>query len=386
MSADHTAHRRYPCRKRNLHGFWFWSRLLVQSSLEIMRTMRSFWPVLVLAGMVSCDSFTDEASVTQALFDSGRADRIDEVVVSSDGLIVAFGVTNVPFSAHFYDGNPLVLRISRDGSIQDTTILNHVRRGRFIDAGIVGGSVVALAVQHVNPEHSRLIVLRVEDNGTVHEICKIEGSGRGFLVATRQGPAVMANFGSQGSTLFDHSCEALWTYEHQVDDAVVDEALEAINTLSREGAVKLDMTGTVLSVTSLDMLDVATKLAVRDEHVYVVGRSGSEIVVVEISSDGTVKERNAYGSGISWPQAITPLRAGGLALAYTTRERSSIVVRVDADGDVNWRRRFGQNGDFSNVRTLIELPDGRLSAAGFISDDLAPSAGEDSDALVEIYE
>lgn len=119
------------------------------------------------------------------------------------------------------------------------------------------------------------------------------------------------------------------------------------------------------------------------------GEDGGEewAYALHVASDGTERWSATYGGEAEYAaQAITAFRDGGFMLAGRRRapegETEALLIRIDEQGEQQWRWTFGDEGRIDEANAVIELPDGRLAVTGATGPNEPSFGGADFDVFV----
>jgi len=107
------------------------------------------------------------------------------------------------------------------------------------------------------------------------------------------------------------------------------------------------------------------------------------IVLTRIDKNGELLWQRTYEEGDVLAEALTALPDGGLVFAWSLDETDrpggerAEIVRVDRDGDVVWRHRFGPTHGTTTTSRILLLANGRLAVIGSTAPEVIAGFGAD---------
>lgn len=137
----------------------------------------------------------------------------------------------------------------------------------------------------------------------------------------------------------------------------------------------------VLGFTGCELLDIEKDDETGDPDVDDDG--GGDLDDVEVSAEGAPVVEWHVGEGTSGEEhvheGLQTADGGYVAIGHTedssgSRTTDMLVVKVDADGDLEWSKRLGTSGKMDVGIAILELEDGYLAAGGLWADGSQQSA------------
>ncbi len=90
--------------------------------------------------------------------------------------------------------------------------------------------------------------------------------------------------------------------------------------------------------------------------------------VLRLNSDGSIRWQKLFGLADDWDEALSvgPTRDGGAVIGGYVEQGGKdwdmSLLRIDAQGDLQWQRRYEYGWDWPNA--IVEMADGSLAVAG----------------------
>jgi len=385
------------------------------------RLVRSV-PLLFLAlllPLTACDLLywtEDSAEIpgAEVLYQGSNGDRPNSITALPSGALVVAGFTNARLGpVDQVLSIPLLLRVSPDGHITDTTVY------RYVDDGEVTGAVphrdgLAVFLQeqsydqetpdlpnatfyHTAPTGERMSTLFQQTDAFLPRRPPHRTSDGGFLLVLSPSgdhPDELVKLNSEGTVA--------WRNQRSGLRSAVEVAGGDIVVLNRKDSRRYDLTRLSPSgqeqwqrTYGNDTLRRPAAVAPTGDGAAVLGTRSvpnsveDRIVVTRVDRAGDVLWKRTYARGTVSATAVTALPDGGLAIGYALREREtgpqrSYVVRLAPDGKEQWRRRFGPRAGSPHVNALAVRPDGTIIAAG--STGRQPRWAPSGDLLVVSYD
>lgn len=364
--------------------------------------MRRLYPFLFLVPFLflsACDLLylTEEPAEIprrDLLYRGPNGDLANSVTALPSGGLVVAGLTNGGRGP--LDGPvsiPLLLRVSPDGRIADTTVYRHASDG--VTIGVVPyGNGLAVLLEEQTPDQEdptlpNTTLYRTSPSGTPEGVLFERAdtflprqplrhtSDGGFLLVLSPSngrPSQLVKLNSEG--------DVAWSQERPDVRSAVEASDGEVIVLGRHDSHQFDLTRLTPGGQERWHRRYGNDTLHRPEAVVPTGNGAAVLgtrsvpnsieewaVVTRVDETGDVVWEYEYGRGILSVTAITALPSGGLAFGYAVRTREtgpqrSYVVHLAQTGEVEWHRRFGPRAGDTRVNALTSHPDGTISAAG----------------------
>ena len=381
--------------------------------------------MLLVAG---CDSSgpAGQPLVSEQRFGTEHYDAGLDLLQTPDGGLVVGGIGHGVVAPT--DGTiptPNLTRLGADGQVQWSRLYGDLRGGDLLAVreNDQGGYAVLISTGGWTSDEYTLRLVAVGPNGrrgrTLYERAGVTARSNQTLRRTRDGGFILAGappnagavrraflvrLGTDGQVRWEQSFDGIldvWAVTQTTDGGFVVIGEKGTEAASYEDVllVKVSPEGSVQWMRAYGAEERQERglamVPAASGGVVVVGQSdyygedtGEEwAYALHVASDGTERWSATYGGEAEYvAQAVTALQGGGFMLAGHRRapggETEALLIRIDEQGEQQWRRAFGDEGRIDAAHALIELRDGRLAVTGATGPDEPGFGGADFDVFV----